>query len=296
MSKTAIVIDSTCYMSKEELDKRGYEVIPLSVNFEDLIFKEINDGEDKQVKKVFSEIQSRKKLPSTSQPVPQDIIDIYKKVIAKGYSKIISLHISEDLSGTTQGVRTIASQLMEEDPSIEIIVKSTKSAAQASGIIVNLIDDELKVKGDLTEEELDDIIDYYSKNIKVFFIPEDLNYLHYGGRLPQAAAAGAKILGITPVLTLTSTGSIEKFKIERSAKSGIKNILKILEKENFEKTDDIILMTAHIEAEKKAKKLLKVAKDTTEGNLIKEEVSNIGIVIGNHIGPGAFGIGWVKKK
>ncbi len=296
MSKTAIVIDSTCYMSKEELDKRGYEVIPLSVNFEDLIFKEINDGEDKQVKKVFSEIQSRKKLPSTSQPVPQDIIDIYKKVIAKGYNKIISLHISEDLSGTTQGVRTIASQLMEEDPSIEIIVKSTKSAAQASGIIVNLIDDELKVKGDLTEEELDDIIDYYSKNIKVFFIPEDLNYLHYGGRLPQAAAAGAKILGITPVLTLTSTGSIEKFKIERSAKSGIKNILKILEKENFEKTDDIILMTAHIEAEKKAKKLLKVAKDTTEGNLIKEEVSNIGIVIGNHIGPGAFGIGWVKKK
>ncbi len=296
MSKTAIVIDSTCYMSKEELDKRGYEVIPLSVNFEDLIFKEINDGEDKQVKKVFSEIQSRKKLPSTSQPVPQDIIDIYKKVIAKGYSKIISLHISEDLSGTTQGVRTIASQLMEEDPSIEIIVKSTKSAAQAAGIIVNLIDDELKVKGDLTEEELDDIIDYYSKNIKVFFIPEDLNYLHYGGRLPQAAAAGAKILGITPVLTLTSTGSIEKFKIERSAKSGIKNILKILEKENFEKTDDIILMTAHIEAEKKAKKLLKVAKDTTEGNLIKEEVSNIGIVIGNHIGPGAFGIGWVKKK
>ncbi len=296
MNKTAIVIDSTCYMSKEELDKRGYEVIPLSVNFEDLIFKEVNDGEDKQVKKVFSEIQSRKKLPSTSQPVPQDIIDTYKKVISKGYNKIISLHISEDLSGTTQGVRTIANQLMEEDPSIEIIVKSTKSAAQASGIIVNLIDDELKVKKDLSEEEVDDIIDYYSKNIKVFFIPEDLNYLHYGGRLPQAAAAGAKILGITPVLTLTETGSIEKFKIERSAKSGIKNILKMLEKENFENTDDIILMTAHIEAEKKAKKLLKVAKDTTEGNLIKEEVSNIGIVIGNHIGPGAFGIGWVKKK
>ncbi len=296
MKKTAIVIDSTCYMSKEELEKRGYEVIPLSVNFEDLIFKEINDGDEKQVKKVFSEIQSRKKLPSTSQPIPQDIIDVYNKVINKGYNKIISLHISEDLSGTTQGVRTIATQMMEENPSIEIIVRSTKSAAQASGIIANLIDDELKVKGDLTEEELDDIIDYYSKNIKVFFIPEDLNYLHYGGRLPQAVAAGAKILGITPVLTLTDTGSIEKFKIERSSKSGIKNILKILEKENFDNKDDVILMTAHIEAEKKAKKLLKVAKESTEANLVKEEVSNVGIVIGNHIGPGAFGIGWVKKK
>ncbi len=296
MKQTAIVIDSTCYMSKEELDKRAYEVIPLSVNFEDLIFKEINDGDVKQVKKVFSEIQTRKKLPTTSQPIPQDIIDTYQRLISKGYNKIISLHISEDLSGTTQGVRTIANQLMEENPQIEIIVKSTKSAAQASGIIVNLIDDELKVKGDLTEEEIDNIIDYYSKNIKVFFIPEDLNYLHYGGRLPQAVAAGAKILGITPVLTLTETGGIEKFKIERSAKSGIKNILKILEKENFQKKDDIILMTAHIEAEKKAKKLLKIAKDSTEANLVKEEVSNVGIVIGNHIGPGAFGIGWVKKK
>ncbi len=296
MKKTAIVIDSTCYMSKEELEKRGYEVIPLSVNFEDLIFKEINDGDDKQVKKVFSEIQSRKKLPSTSQPIPQDIIDVYKKVLDKGYDKIISLHISEELSGTTQGVRTIANQMMEENPNIEILVKSTKSAAQASGIIANLIDDELKVKGDLTEEELDSIIDYYSKEIKVFFIPEDLNYLHYGGRLPQAVAAGAKILGITPVLTLTDTGSIEKFKIERSSKSGIKNILKMLEKEHFDSKDDVILMTAHIEAEKKAKKLLKMAKDSTEANLVQEEVSNVGIVIGNHIGPGAFGIGWVKKK
>ncbi len=296
MKKTAIVIDSTCYMSKEELEKRGYEVIPLSVNFEDLIFKEINDGDEKQVKKVFSEIQSRKKLPSTSQPIPQDIIDVYKRVLDKGYNKIISLHISEELSGTTQGVRTIANQMMEENPSIEILVKSTKSAAQASGIIANLIDDELKVKGDLTEEELDSIIDHYSKNIKVFFIPEDLNYLHYGGRLPQAVAAGAKILGITPVLTLTDTGSIEKFKIERSSKSGIKNILKMLEKENFDSKDDVIIMTAHIEAEKKAKKLLKMAKDSTEANLVQEEVSNVGIVIGNHIGPGAFGIGWVKKK
>lgn len=295
MKKTAIVIDSTCYMSKEELEKRDYEVIPLSVNFDDLIFKEIND-DGKQAKKVFDEIQNKKKLPNTSQPVPQDIIDAYNRVIKKGYNKIISLHISEDLSGTTQGVRTIANQMMEEQEGIEIIVKSTKSAAQASGIIANVLSDELKVKGDLTEEEIDKTIDYYSKNIKVFFIPEDLNYLHYGGRLPQAVAAGAKILGITPVLTLTETGAIEKFKIERSIKAGIKNILKMLEKENFQEDDEIILMTAHIEAEKKAKKLLKEAKILVKGNLVKTEVSNVGIVIGNHIGPGAFGIGWVKKK
>ena len=295
MNKTAIIMDSTCYMSEEEIEKRGYKIIPLSVNFDNLIFKEKND-DGTQGKKVFKEIFESKKLPTTSQPLPQDIINTFQEAVDEGYNKIISLHISKELSGTTQGVSVIAKQFVQEcNKDIQIEVISTDAAAQVSGIIVNEIDDIVKIYGDITTDEIQDIITHYTNEMEVFFFVDDLNFLHYGGRIPQAFAATGNILKLTPILTLSKKGKIEKYKIERSQKKGIKSILKKLNNENFQKSDDIILMTAHIQAEKTARKILKMAQESTDANLVKTEVSNMGIVIGNHLGPGAFGVGWVPK-
>ncbi|MFV0288552.1 MAG: DegV family protein [Mycoplasmatales bacterium] len=295
MKKVAVVIDSTCYMSKEEVIKRGYKVIPLSVNFEDTIYKEYHDnGEKSSV--VFDEIYKRKTLPKTSQPTPNDTIKVIQELVDEGYNKIISLHISEELSGTTQGVKIAATQYLEENNlDIELVVYSTKAAAQVSGIIANEIDDIVKNSGDISNEEIEAVIDYYRKTIEVFFFAEDLNFLHYGGRMPQALASTLKILGVSPVLTLNENGGIEKYKVERSQKKGLTSVLKNLAKESYTADDEIILMTAHIKAEKKAKKVLKMAQEATKGTLVQSEVSNLGIVIGNHLGPGAFGIGWCKK-
>ncbi len=295
MAKTVVVIDSTCYMSVEDLKKRGYKVIPLSVSFGDLIFKEKHDNGE-QGKKVFAEVFSEKKLPQTSQPLPEDVIKVYQELVDEGYTKIISLHISEKLSGTTQGVRTIAEQFVQENNlDVEIHVISTRSAAQISGIIANEIDDIVKLNGDIEIEEVEKIIDFYVKNVSVFFFVDDLNFLHYGGRIPQAFAAGGNILGLTPILTLNEDGEIEKYKIERTAKKGLNSILKKLEDEKFTKDDEIILMTAHIQAEKKAIKILKAAQHVTKATLYKTEVSSLGIVIGNHLGPGSYGIGWSRR-
>ncbi len=295
MKKTAVVIDSTCYMSKEEVIKRGYRVIPLSVNFDDVVYKEYHDNGKKSAV-VFDEIQKRKVLPKTSQPTPDDTIKVIKGLIEEGYNKIITLHISEELSGTTQGVKIATTQYIEENNlDVELLTYSTKAAAQVSGIIANEIDDIVKATGDISKEEIEDIIDYYRTNIKVFFFADDLNYLHYGGRMPQALASTLKILGVSPILTLNENGGIEKYKVERSQKKGLTSVLNLLKKEGFIKEDEIILMTAHIQAEKKAKKVLKMAQEITNATLVQTEVSNLGIVIGNHLGPGAFGVGWCKK-
>lgn len=295
MNKTAVVIDSTCYMSQEEVKKRGYKVIPLSVNFEDVIFKEKHDNGE-QAKKVFEEVFSSKKLPTTSQPAPDDVIQVYDSLVKEGYTKIISLHLTEALSGTVQGVSITAKQYIEDNNlDVEIEVYSTSSAAQVSGIIANEIDDIVKLYGDITSEEIHKIIEHYTKNVEVYFFVDDLNFLHYGGRIPQAFAAGGNILGLTPILTLSEKGDIQKYKIERSQKKGIKSVLDKLEKASFSEHDDLIMMSAHIDALKKSTKILKNAQERTKANLVQVEVSNIGIVIGNHLGSGSFGIGWAPK-
>ncbi len=295
MKKVAVVIDSTCYMTKEEVERRGYKVIPLSVNFEDVIYKEYHDN-GKQSEDVFKHIYDIKTLPKTSQPTPEDTIKVLQELVDEGYEKIITLHISKELSGTTQGVKVIVDQFLEENNlDTEILVYSTDCAAQGSGIIANEIDDIIKRDGDISKEEIENIIKYYSENIKIYFFADDLNFLHYGGRMPQALASTLKILGVTPILTLNKKGGIEKYKVERTQKKGLQSILKKLKDEKFTKDDDLILMTAHIQAEKKAKKVLKMGIDSTDANLVLTETSNLGIVIGNHLGPGSFGIGWCPK-
>lgn len=293
--KTAIIIDSTCYMSEEDFFQRDYKVIPLSVNFKNSIHKE-NIYLKNQGKKIFEEIYELEELPTTSQPNPSDILAKFEEIAQAGYDKIISLHISEELSGTTQGIRTIAEQFLEDsDYNIQIEVYSTKSAAQVSGVIANEIYDIVHKEGDISSEEIKNIIDYYRQNTEVYFCVDDLNFLHFGGRIPKVLATTGNILGLTPILTLNENGGIEKFKTERSQKKAIKTIVELLKNKNYTKEDNIILIAAHVQKSKKSAKLLKLADDSTDANIIKTENSEIGIVIGNHLGTGAFALGWVHK-
>ncbi len=76
----------------------------------------------------------------------------------------------------------------------------------------------------------------------------------------------------------------------------MKLALRLLAQEEFSVDDEVILMTAHIEAKKKAKKMLTLAEESLQIKPVVCTSSNMGIVIGSHLGPGAFGIGWVKKR
>lgn len=289
--KTCVCIDSTAYMSVKDLEKSGLKVIPLSVIFDDVVYSEHHD-DGKQIKEVFRRIEEVKNLPSTSQPTNQDAADVFKACVEEGYKRIIVLTITEELSGTYQGIMTSANQFMEENK-VQIEVYSSKSAAQVSGVMALEVKAQLDIDNKLSPDAINNIIDHYRK-LSIFFFVDNLDYLAYGGRIPQSLASIGNIFGVTPILTLSETGAIEKFGTERSFKNGLKKVLTLLERENFTPADEIILMVAHTDAEKKAKKILKMATLATEATIVKNEVSNMGIVIGNHIGPGAVGIGWVK--
>lgn len=291
---TCIVIDSTFYMPIEDFKRGGFREIPLTVNFDEVTYREIRDNGE-QAKEIFKKVFEKKELPTTSQPSSGEVEKVYKQAIADGYNKIISLHISGELSGTAQGISNVAKMVMEENEGITIEVYDTHAAAQASSFSAISIAEIVQNEGDITKAEIETIIEYYAKNIECFFFVSNLDFLSYGGRIPASLASIGNLFGITPVLTLNELGGIEKFKTERSAKKGIARAFEILEKEQFSSNDDIMLLGVHIENESMASKLLKEAKKRTEANITYSGVSNFGIVIGNHLGPKAFGFGWVKK-
>lgn len=292
--KTCVVIDSTFYMDRKDFEKYGFREIPLTVNFEDVTYREVRDNGE-QAKEVFEKVFEKKKLPTTSQPAGSDIEKIYLDAIADGYDKIISLHISGELSGTNQGVKAIANMVMENNPGVEIHIFDSMAAAQASGLIAIEIAKVIEEDGDISIEEVQTIIDYYRKNLECFFFVDTLDFLSYGGRIPASLASVGNLFGITPVLSLNELGGIEKVRTERTAKKGVARALKQLKDEGYTSTDEIYLLGVHIGNEGMANKILKEAKKQTDAQIVYSGVSNFGIVIGNHLGPKAFGFGWIKK-
>ncbi len=292
--KTCIVIDSTFYMDQNDFEKFSFREIPLTVNFDDITYREVRDSGE-QAKEVFSKVFERKKLPTTSQPAAADTEKVFLEAIAEGYDKIITLHISSELSGTGQGIKVIADMVMEENPGVEIHVIDSKAAAQASGIIAIEIARIVEQEGDISIEEVNAIIDYFRKNLECFFFVDSLDFLAYGGRIPASLASVGNLFGITPVLTLNELGGIEKVRTERTAKKGLSRTLGQLKDEQFTSEDEIYLLGVHVENEPMANKILKEATKQTDAQIVYSGVSNMGVVIGNHLGPKAFGFGWIRK-
>ncbi len=292
--KTCIVIDSTFYMAHEDFKKYNFKEIPLTVNFDEVTYREVRDN-GQQAKEIFKKVFEQKKLPTTSQPAGSDTERVFLEAIAEGYEKIISLHISTQLSGTTQGVKNIAQMVMDENPNVTIEVYDSMAAAQASGFIAIEIARIVKEEGDISSEEVQAIIDYYRKELECFFFVDNLDFLSYGGRIPASLASIGNLFGITPVLTLNELGGFEKIRTERTAKKGLARALGQLKDEAFTEEDEIVLLGVHVENESMANKILKEATKITDATVVYTGVSNFGIVIGNHLGPKAFGFGWVKK-
>lgn len=291
--KTALVFDSTFYMDHEKFENGNFNVLPLTVNFDDTLYKEINDNGE-QIEEVFKKIYKAKKVPTTSQPATSEAIDMFEKLIALGYEKIVSLHISSGLSGTAQGVTVAAQQVCESHPDIKISVFDTLLTAQPATIVAEEVLAIINEEGTISDEEVQAIIDFYNANMKIHFLVDDLDFLAFGGRIPATVASIGNLFGIQPLLTLDK-GKIEKTHMVRSPKKALQIILDDFNDTDLSKSDEVVMRSVHVQNEKAASKLMKTCQKARDLNYVDNEVSSLGIVIGNHVGPKMFGIVWSKK-
>lgn len=294
MNKIAILIDSTVYFSEEEQKKYNLYSVPLTVNLDNIKFTE-NHNDSSQVERLFKTISEKKQLANTSQPGTVDILNVFTQIKNDGYDRVICFHLSAQLSGTYQGVTLAASQFMEENPNMQIEVFDTKLAAQISAIPVRTIAQIINAKGDISSEEIVDVLGHYNENSAIYIIVDNLDYLAYGGRIPAAMASVGNIFGITPIITLNAEGGLEKFKSERSQKRAIGTIIDIYKQLAYTSSDSIVLEAIYTTDEKPAKKLYKEFEKITDAKINHHEISQMGIVISNHLGPKTFAIVWAKE-
>ena len=96
--KIAIVTDSNSGITQAQAGELGIFVLPMPFMINGETFEEdINLTQEE-----FYKRQAEDADISTSQPSPQDVTDLWDKLLAEGYDQIVHIPMSSGLSGSCQ--------------------------------------------------------------------------------------------------------------------------------------------------------------------------------------------------
>ncbi len=96
-----LVLDSAADFSKKEIEEKGIHLVPLQVNFQE---EQYLDGVNLERDEFYEKLVCGKDFPKTSQPSPQEFLDVFEEVKEKG-DELICILLSSALSGTCQSAQ-----------------------------------------------------------------------------------------------------------------------------------------------------------------------------------------------
>lgn len=280
MGKIGFVTDSTAYLPPAFKEQFQIEVVSLTINFEKESFPEENLYND--FDEFYQKLRHVSYLPTTSQPSIGDFLDVYRK-LGERVESIISVHITEGISGTIKSARSAAAML----PELDITV--VDSNATAVGIYMILKTAARAADAGLGRDEVLEIIHYIIDNQKLYFLPDTLEYLRRGGRIGGAAALVGTLLQIKPILFFNREKNciIDLYEKVRTREKGLQRILDEMEKA-YRICPALETAVVHVGAEPLGKDLIRRVQNLHPD--FSPELCPVGPVIGAHIGPGTVGL------
>jgi DegV family protein with EDD domain len=276
-----IVVDSTGYLESKFVRENNIHIVPIKIFIDGKDFKET---EDISVSNFYEYLSKTAEFPKTSQPSVQDFIEVYKPEIEKGNS-IISIHISEKVSGTINAARLAIETLKTE--AIRII--DSKSTVFA---IRYLAEHATKlVKEGLSFENVFKSINNLVLRLQNRFALSELKYLGASGRIKKGEAILGNVLSIKPVLSFTD-GLIKLEGISRGwkkAKESLERFIETVEKSKGIERLALMYGTNKEEAKGFSERISEIFK-------VKVDLMEVGAAIGNYAGPIWLGVGIQSKR
>ncbi|MBD8519587.1 DegV family protein [Lysinibacillus sp. FSL R7-0073] len=279
--RTAIVTDSTAYITAEERARFNIHMIPLSVNISGQLFAE---EVDITASEFYDKVRGAKEFPKTTQPPIGEFVALFDE-LAKDYDEVISIHLSSGISGTYQG----AVQAGEMVEGIDVYAFDSEISCAVQGFYV-LRAAEMAKEGYSAKEILAALADM-QQYIRAYFIVDDLAHLQRGGRLSSAAALIGGLLQVKPVLHFVDKVIVPFEKI-RTRKKALKRAEELLA-EDAKKYNAMDAVVIHGNCPVEAQEWLEQLAATYPH--VNFKLSYFGPVIGTHLGEGSMGLGWTKK-
>jgi DegV family protein with EDD domain len=273
----AIVSDTCHYLPAEVIAEQGVHEVSLYVHWQDRAERE-SDITDYTA--YYESLATSPDLPTTSQPSIGDFLAVYEPLLDAG-DEIVSVHLAGGMSGTVRAAEQARDQLGDRAGRVHVVDSATACGGEGLVVLAAAAGARQGLDGAGVAERAREA----RSKLKMWFAIDTLEYLRRGGRIAGAQAWLGSALRIKPILTVESEITpIERVRTSKRAFERMVDLLRTLHEDGSD-----AYMVQHIQAPDEAREL--AARGTAIFGHEPRVISEIGPVIGTHVGPGLLGAG-----
>ena len=285
MPSTAVVADTTSYLPPELIEQHDIHLVSLYVGIEGDLDRE-EDITDLQG--FYERLRASDQTVTTSQPSVGDFVAVYEPLLAEG-KEIVSIHLSSGISGTYESATQARERLTAEGKGGErIVVCDSRTGAGGMGLMV--LGAANAAEGGADAAEANERAEKVREELKIWFAVDTLDYLRRGGRIGAARAWIGTTLKIKPILTLED--EITPVERVRTRRRAFERLVDYARQRQEDGADAWVVQ--HVQDPENAARMVEACRPSFGKDPIF--TSEIGPVIGAHVGPGLLGVGGVSTQ
>lgn len=212
----------------------------------------------------------------------------FLKLAEEGAEDVVHFTISSGLSPTKDVAARAAADVKKDFPKFSVWVVDPLTATVGQGALVRQA--LICRNAGKTAQETYDFCTSLRLHIQHFIVAGDLSYLKKGGRVSAAAAMFGSVLGIKPIISFDKEGKLFPLAKVKGTKKAISFIKEKLEKEGPDPRYNYLFIV-HTDKEGPAEELAQFVRERFG---IEPYMQIMGPVIGSHVGPDAFALGYLS--
>lgn len=271
-----IVMDTAGDLPTGWVEKYKIDLIPINIIHAG---KSYLQGIDLNYEDFYKLVEQDHAIPSTSQPSPQQFIEFYRQ-IAKPGDTILSIHVTEKLSGTMDSAYKAAEELEDE---YKIIPFDSTSGSASMGMMCK--EARIMERKGAAIQEIMKRMEYIRQKMELIFTVNTLKYAQMSGRIKYLQAALASLLDLKPIIELKN-GILEMGEKVRSRSKSLELLLEKMKKKVGNQLVNIAII--HARDLKTGEKVLEEVKKRF--NCAEAIITELSISLAAHFGPGTIGL------
>jgi fatty acid kinase fatty acid binding subunit len=282
---TAVVADTTSYLTSELIARHDIRLVSLYVGLEG---EQERESEIADLQGFYERLRKSGEAVTTSQPSVGDFIALYEPLLAEG-KEIISIHLSAGISGTYESAMQARERLTADGKGGERIV-IVDSGTGCGGMGLMILAAARAAEQGASAAEAQERAAALRKRLKIWFAVDTLDYLRRGGRIGAARAWIGTTLKIKPILTLED--EITPIERVRTRRRAFERMVDYARQRHSDGADAWVVQ--HVQDPENAERLVEACKPIYGCEPVF--TSEVGPVIGAHVGPGLLGVGGVPQS
>lgn len=235
-NRIAVVTDSAAALDPQlvqRLSARGNFVLvpmPVTIRTPGEPDRQLQDLTAAEVDEAIMLAHVMGQTVSTSGPAPGVFADVYDDLASRGFTHVVSVHLSGELSGTVEAARTGARLSRLGSEGVSVVDSRTVAGAYGHAVVralevLNAASAGSSVEYPTPAQLVDYIQSVCEQSTLYFYIPT-LDALRRGGRVSPALAMVGQMFQIKPIGTITE-GKLAYVERPRTAARALERLVEV---------------------------------------------------------------------